>query len=203
MIVSSSTRQISAQRIRQIIQEVRKAEEVLVKLGFARKTEFGTINCYPSGPNRPIYQTTNPETLLRFIERQNLPRNLKVADLGSGLGTACFAATELFDQVVGYEIDPILVFASRILRWKLGISRKTLKFYWINFLKADLSSFDLLYVFRPFIENFEEVMSSILNQLRPGTRVVCMAYPPGNLLSPPQYQLEDGSRPFYLYRKIS
>jgi SAM-dependent methyltransferase len=203
MNVLPAARQISSQRIRQIKQEVRKAEEVLIKLGFARRNEFGIVNRYPSGPNRPIYQTTSPEALLRFLERQNLPRNLKVADLGSGLGTACLAATELFDQVVGFEIDPILVVASRLIRWKLGISRKSLKFYWRNFFKADLSSFDLLYLFRPFIDNFEELMSSKLNQLRTGTLVICTAYPRGNLLSPPQYMLEAQSMPFYLHRKIS
>jgi SAM-dependent methyltransferase len=202
MIILPATRQISAQRIRQIKQQVRKAEEFLVKLGFARRAEWGVVNRYPSGPNRPIYQTTSPEALLRFLEKQNLPRNLKVADLGSGLGTACFAATELFDEIVGFEIDSVLIAASRLLRWKLGISRKVLKFYWRNFLKANLSSFDLLYVFRPFIENFEDVMSSVLNQLRPGTRIIFTAYPPGNMLPIDQFSLQDCSKPFYMYQKL-
>jgi protein-L-isoaspartate O-methyltransferase len=74
----------------------------------------------------------------------DLARYGSMVDLGSGDGrVACLAS--LFTRAFGIEADPWLVAKSRRLAGKLGLSQ--VDFQEADLRMADLSSYDLLYIF--------------------------------------------------------
>lgn len=70
-------------------------------------------------------------------------------ELGSGDGRVMRAAAQRDLNVIGYEINPILVLISYAITFKY---RKQVKIYWANFWRKDLPKSDGIFVF--LIERF-------------------------------------------------
>jgi hypothetical protein len=83
---------------------------------------------------------SSTEQALRLL---NLKPGQVFVDLGSGDGRVLAAASRRGLIAIGYELNPILVLASR---WRLR-SYKKAKVHWKSFWRADLSSADGVFVF--------------------------------------------------------
>jgi hypothetical protein len=124
-----------------------------------------------SAPHRGIYAPLPVEIFTRHLERHpELKPGFAVADLGSGLGELCFAASFTFRKVVGYEMDPELIGEADNIRQLLDF--QNVSFRREDFLKADLSEFDALIVFQPFLEDFAPLITWRLLNTRPGTHII-------------------------------
>ncbi len=67
-----------------------------------------------------------------------------LVELGSGDGRVLKAAARRGINVIGYELNPILVVWSRLSTWKY---RRNVKVYWRNFWKVKLPPTDGIFVF--------------------------------------------------------
>jgi len=122
-------------------------------------------------PHRGIYAPLPVEVFTAHLERHpELKPEFSVADLGSGLGELCFAASFTFRKVVGYEMDPELIGEADNIRQLLDF--RNVSFRREDFLKADLSEFDALIVFQPFLEDFVPLITWRLQNTPPGTHII-------------------------------
>ena len=152
-------------------QAVRRAERKFIRPEKARNLGPDQIAVFSTRAARNAeYSTISAEVFLQRIEELGLDPNLVFADLGSGLGAACFAAAFHFKQVYGLELDLRLVAEAKRLQQKLGFG--SVIFRHQDFLKADLSEFDVLYTFHPFSKNFVPLMKKRLRDIPSKTIVI-------------------------------
>jgi len=141
----------------------------------AARGHLGKQNCsrvfYTGAPNKGIHVASDPIIFMDHIVRHpELRPTMTFADLGSGAGRICFTAAHHFAQVVGYEKDATLFGEAQNIQQELGF--ENVRFECANFLKADLTGHDVLYVYHPFFNNFATKMIELVDnnrQVRPGT----------------------------------
>src|SRR5271168_2992410 len=90
--------------------------------------------------------TRSVEIMLRFAD---VKPGDKLVDLGSGDGRILIAAAKAGAEVVGYEINPILVRRSRRSIARAGFGGRPAEsgnavVHWESFWRADLSQFDVV-----------------------------------------------------------
>ena len=147
---------------------VRQIEEGLVQ---RRGKKGGTAYFETSAPHRGIYAPLPVDVFIGHLERHpELKPSFSVADLGSGLGELCFAGSFHFRKMVGYEKDEELIGEADNIRQLLGFDN--VSFRQEDFLRADLSEFDALIFYQPFLEDFIPLMSWRLRVMRPGTHII-------------------------------
>jgi predicted RNA methylase len=152
-----------------------RAERKFVSAREARILSPGEAIVFPTrAPNHAEYASLSPVLLLVHIEELDLDPELVFADLGSGLGAACFAAAFHFKRVVGLELDPRLVEEAQRLQKQLGFDN--VAFRNEDFLKADLSGCGVLYLFHPFSDNFVPLMAERLRDIPSGTLVISRVF---------------------------
>ncbi|MFA6429533.1 MAG: class I SAM-dependent methyltransferase [Patescibacteria group bacterium] len=95
-----------------------------------------------------------------------------VMDLGSGDGRLLRPAAEAGAEVIGWELNPLLVWYTRFRFRRWG---KRAAFYRGNLLRADLSRATVLFVFQ-MPKFMPQVATLIRTQARPGTRIVSFAF---------------------------
>jgi len=95
----------------------------------------------------------------------------RVADLGSGDGLVLFAAAQTqAGEIVGFEIDPLLVASSLRDAKKKGLEKRV-RIETRNFWNADLSPFDVVFVFQiPYA--MPRLAEKLKRELKPGSRVI-------------------------------
>jgi hypothetical protein len=76
---------------------------------------------------------------------------------------------------LGIEIDPLRVLLARWFVWRRGLSKR-IKVVWGDIFKSDISSADavVMYMTRESNTRLRPIFEA---QLKPGTRVVCNAFP--------------------------
>jgi predicted RNA methylase len=154
---------------------VRRAERKFATDRDLRELEPQDVIVFPTyAPNRAEYGSLSSLMLLGHLEELQLDPKLVFADLGSGLGAACFAAATYFNQVHGLEYDPRLVMEAERLREGLGFNNVV--FHQGDFLKADLSKYGVLYLFHPFSENFVPLMAERMDHIPSGTYVISQVF---------------------------
>jgi cyclopropane fatty-acyl-phospholipid synthase-like methyltransferase len=122
----------------------------------------------------PIYVPTLAPTVKRMIEEIEIKPGMKVADLGSGDGRIVIAFAQKGAEVVGYEINPLLVMWSRIKLKKANVHDRA-RIESVNFWKANLGSFDVVVVFG--IGHIMNKLSSKLNsELKTNALIVSNAF---------------------------
>ena len=176
--------------------------ESAVKLAEKKFTHQDRVRVLPSGwrafstaaPRSAAYQATPTFLLLSKLDAMKLPREYHLADLGSGLGLACFTASLYFERVTGFELDPALLRAAENVRAELGI--KNVAFKNQDFLEADLSPFNALYIFQPFLDGFIQLFSQKLLELKPGTIVLANLFDVAQprIFNPAAFKLIHGRR---------
>lgn len=78
------------------------------------------------------------------LDLSGLRRGQSLIELGSGDGRVALAAARRGYQVVGYELNPILVLVSLVVTWRY---RDLVSIRWANFLKADWPEARAVFIF--------------------------------------------------------
>jgi protein-L-isoaspartate O-methyltransferase len=149
---------------------VRETERELMR---RRTNKSGRTKLFiTSAPFKGVYAPLPTDIFMLHIGRcPELRPEFSLADLGSGLGELCFVASFHFQKVVGYEMDSELIREADNIRKRIGFDNVV--FRQEDFLKADLSGFDALTVYQPFVDNFVPLMAERLLNTRPGTYIIC------------------------------
>lgn len=115
------------------------------------------------------------------LRRRDLPDGFALADikpgsvvidLGSGDGRLLIEAAKRGATVIGYELNPLLVWWSRR---KLSSFSDRATVYRKNLLDADLSNADTIFIFG-ITSIMPAVAKKLINECRPGTRIISFAF---------------------------
>lgn len=119
-----------------------------------------------------LFVGSAPATVDRMVRMAGLRDGETVMDMGSGDGRIVFAAAQSNATVrgLGVDIDERLVRQSNAQAETLGIADRV-KFLHQNAFDADLANVDVIFMWF-FPELMRLVRVNILDQARPGTRVV-------------------------------
>jgi hypothetical protein len=171
-LLNSASQRTLLDKLIQINKVIEQSEKSL----YARRKGryFNASNLLQTdAPRRGVYLKTNIFHLGEYLYKVSLPRG-SFTDLGSGLGGVCSVANNLgFYPIVGYEDDLDIFFrAINIREKKLGKEYKGIQFINSDFMKAEISSFDVIYFFRPFYKNFERLMGEKLRESKPGALII-------------------------------
>lgn len=178
--ITRITTNLVAKEIVKIGSVIRSSEEKYFKLRGKESTNTSAgIETY--APNGAYYQSSSLSLFNVFLHEIDLPLHKRFVDLGHGFGGPCFIAKNYFENVAGIEGDRKIFKLSKKNRSRLGRSRlgrryKSIDLKLGNFLKEDLSFFDVIYFSKPFLENFEKLMGDKLLEVKPGTMVISYIY---------------------------
>lgn len=154
--------------IRQIELAVQHAEQAAKG---KKVVVYGTWESFPSfAPRNAVYAASSARLFLNVIQDLHLPRTARFADLGSGAGLICATAGIWFTSVTGFEVDQRLLTQAKSVVKKLDLPH--VRFRDQDFLEADLTEFDIIYFFHPFITGIAQLMKAKLAQTKPGTLII-------------------------------
>jgi precorrin-6B methylase 2 len=127
-----------------------------------------------------LFVGSDPKNVERMVKLANLRDGDVVIDLGSGDGRIVFAAAQANTGVrgIGVDIDAKLVAQSNAAAEKSGISDRV-RFYHRNVFDTDLSQVDVIFMWL-FPELMRLLRPKILNEARPGTRVIAALWDMGS-----------------------
>lgn len=121
------------------------------------------------------FDPTPQEIVERMLALANLRSGELLYDLGAGDGRVVIAAAKKFGiRAVGYEIDPGLVKLARENVKKQRVEH-LVEIRQEDFLGADLSSASVVTLYLSYDGNLA-LRSKLMNELRPGTRVVSYVF---------------------------
>jgi len=113
---------------------------------------------------------STPAKAVRMAVLSGAAPGRRVADLGSGDGRVLIALARRGAEAHGFEVNPLLVVASRIAIRRAGLSGRA-RVHWKSFWRADLSRFDAVTLFQgSFV--MRRLERKVRRELRPGARVV-------------------------------
>jgi hypothetical protein len=125
------------------------------------------------------YVPTGRRRLKKIIEFAEINSYDKVIDLGSGDGRMIIAAAKKGAYAVGYELNPMLVWWSRIKIHFLGLS-KNAKIIREDLLKADLSQYNVFLLYTmPWV--MDEIQNRLNSSKYDMIKVVSNTFQFGNL----------------------
>lgn len=105
-----------------------------------------------------------------LFKKIKIKKGQKVVELGSGDGRVVRTAVKLFNaRGVGIEINPLLVFYSRILAKIYGVSE--VKFIRGNLFQADLKGADIIFLFL-LPKTLQKLSKKLLQECDPDTLVI-------------------------------
>lgn len=117
---------------------------------------------------------TKPDRIRKALKLVNLQPSETLYDLGAGDGRVLLIAAREFDaNVVGIEVGPIqcALIWLRVVASKLG---NKIQIQWGNYLKADLSTAEVVFVYATSKEVLR-LASYLEKQMKPGSRVVSIS----------------------------
>jgi hypothetical protein len=118
---------------------------------------------------------TKREAVHRLINFANLKPGERLADLGSGDGRIVIAAARAGAEAHGFEINPLLVLASRRKIKKAGLDGRAF-IHWKNFWREDLSGYDVITIYG--LGSIMKGLEKKLNlELAPAGRVLSYIFP--------------------------
>lgn len=133
---------------------------------------------FTDAPNRGLCASINTKTFGRLLQLLDLSSDLWFADLGGGLAGACLSANIYFKSATLIEADKVVLnFAkknsSAMVSDTLGNFSSTVKFRAGNFLEIDPKTYQVIFFYQPFLNDFKQLMGDYLNKTKPGTIVIC------------------------------
>lgn len=148
---------------------------------------FTVITIFTGGVPIPSFKST----VKKMMRLADVKPGEFLMDLGSGDGRVLVAAARLGARCVGYEINPLLIWYSRLVLKLRGLREASVRTG--NFWKADLSDVDVvtLYISQSHMPKLKEKIQS---EMRPGTRVVSAVF------TFPDWEPEAVDGKVYLYR---
>jgi cyclopropane fatty-acyl-phospholipid synthase-like methyltransferase len=116
------------------------------------------------------FQPSSNKALRNMIELSDVKKGEKIADLGSGDGKIIIEFAKLGSEAHGFEINPILVWISRMRIIKRGLQNNAF-IHSKNFFKQNFSDFDIITSFQ-FIHFMPELEGKLKKELKKGARVI-------------------------------
>jgi len=121
----------------------------------------------------PFVPTTG-KTARSMLSLAHIKKGDIVYDLGSGDGRLLFLAASLGAQAVGYELNPILAYFTK-LRALLSPYQKSITVHCKNFWKADIHDADVIFVYLlPW--HMERLGKKLEKEARKGTIIVSNSF---------------------------
>ena len=119
----------------------------------------------------PFLPTLKPKLSIA-LELAQLKKGQTLLELGSGDGRVLKAAARAGYNVVGYELNPLLVVYSRFSTIRY---RKQVQIVWGNYWKKTWPDADAIFVFllQPYMEKLD---ARITKDCKKGTRLVSFAF---------------------------
>jgi len=119
--------------------------------------------------------TTQVKHVAQALGRASGRRAQNVAEIGSGDGRIAFEVAKQGYNVVGYELNPWLVYYCRLSCWRQGL-RKRCTFHKQDLWKVNYSVFNNVVIF-----GVEEMMPALerklLQEMQPGARIIACRFP--------------------------
>ncbi|MBI4119861.1 MAG: class I SAM-dependent methyltransferase [Parcubacteria group bacterium] len=129
-------------------------------------------------PFVPSYRPKNKNSSAHLAEAINFVKNhgggQKSVDLGSGDGRVVREFARCGLESWGVEINPLLVLWSRAKIKKAGLKNAHIK--WGSLWKADLSGFDIVYMFQCNLTN-KFLFNKFKKELKPSAYVISFGFP--------------------------
>ncbi len=122
---------------------------------------------------------THSKQAKKMIELASLRPGMKVVDLGCGAGRLLFLAAASGASVVGYELNPVLVWWARLVTRLRGMS-KDVRVELKSIYEADLSNADVVFA---FLMNgpMKKLEPKLFSECKPGTMIISYTFPiPGH-----------------------
>lgn len=138
------------------------------------------------------FESTIKKRTKKMVEFSNVQKNEKVVDLGSGSGKIVIEFAKKGIESHGYEINPFLVWISRKKIKKLSLQDKAF-IHWKNFMKEDLSDYDVVCVFQIWYI-MGKLKRKLKKELKKGSRIV------SNTWKFPNWKPKKQSKGIYLYK---
>lgn len=144
---------------------------MLINLLFAILIFYLLIAFLIGAPYVPSTKLT-ANAMIRLAE---INKNSIVYDLGSGDGRLLnLALKQGAQKVIGYEINPYLVLASRF-RFLLKPYRNKVQIYFKNFWHAKISDADVVFIYLlPW--RMEKLKQKLLTEVKPGSLVISNSF---------------------------
>ena len=117
---------------------------------------------------------TNPNRIRKALKLANLQPNEILYDLGAGDGRVLLIAAREFNaQAIGIEVGPVQC-ALIWLRVAASGFGSNIQIKWANYLKADLSQADVVFVYATSRE-VVKLAGHLKQQMKPGSRLVSIS----------------------------
>ena len=145
----------------------------------ARKTSIDIIKT--SAPNDGAYLCTSLNSIHNFMTGLDLDPFLRCADLGGGFGGLSLTLNLLLHNVTSIEYDfrmiSLGVAAQVGLNWQIKQNLRVDGCFNVNFqrddvLEIDPNVYDLLFLQRPFLDDFENKIMPQLSRLKSGKLLI-------------------------------
>ncbi|XP_055607427.1 ATP synthase subunit C lysine N-methyltransferase [Uranotaenia lowii] len=138
--------------------------------------------------------------VLASIEKSRAGGAHRLLDIGSGDGRIVIAAAREVSglEAHGVELNPWLVYYSRLAALREGVLRKT-KFYRKDLWQFDISGYDNVVIF-----GVEQMMADLEQKVRkevkPGSTIVACRFPFPTLI--PNKTIDDGIDSVWVYKNV-
>lgn len=140
-----------------------------------------------------VYVASVDWAVLEMVGLGNLKKGQKAIDLGSGNGKIVIALAKKGVEAHGYEINPLLVVWSVFSIHLAGV-QKNAHIHWGNFFRADVSSYDRVFIFVvPYL--MKRLEKKLQKELKKGAIVIVESFPF------PTWKPEKKAGSFYVYKK--
>ena len=143
---------------------------IVLQLIFAAFIVFLCLAFITGGPFVP----TSQKSVEAMITAAHIKSGMIVYDMGSGDGRVLFAAAAHGALAVGVEINPILVWYTR-LRALFSPYRGRIRVIWGDLWRTDLSPANLVFIYLiPW--RMDEFAAKLTRELKPGSTVVSNSF---------------------------
>lgn len=136
---------------------------------------FILVSIYVAFIGGSSYASIPQEKIQKMIKNLELKQDSKIVDLGSGDGRVVIELARAGYNAIGYEINPYLVYYSRLLLFLKGLTNKSIsnnsKIYLKNYFNEDLSYAEGVFLFVSPIM-FVKILEKLKKDLKKGTTII-------------------------------
>ena len=139
-----------------------------------------------------IFLPSHSQAVLKIVQASGAGPGRKIVDLGSGDGRLVIALAKTGAQVDGFEINPILIWWSRLRIKKTGLVDRA-RIYQRNFWSVNLSEYDTVVLFGT-THIMQRLENKLKSELHKGSLVV------SNVFQFPGLEEMKNDKGIYVYR---
>lgn len=117
---------------------------------------------------------THRKQAKKMMELAEIKTGTKVIDLGSGAGRLLFLAAKNGATAIGYELNPFLVWWTRLVIFLTGQQKKIIVYY-KSIYDADISDADVILLFL-YPPHMKKLTDKIFSEAKDGAKIVSYAF---------------------------